>query len=241
MKKCMHPRLLLFVSVNIFLLWTAVPAQKISSHARLESCISEYKDGNYKKAADHLQVLLPLLSDPDDQIVAYRYLGFSYGMLNLIDQSKEVFKTGLGTYPAMTIDTLEVPPNIVMIFKQAKLEKKLEKIETTMKKSPRIIVRRKYVLAPALLLSLSIVSAGASIDLFYYGNQQYQKYKSVNTPDQHQLDTYFRNYRNSFIAGAACAGLTAVLIPVSIHLFMKKEIQTSVSLVNGVPSVVCTF
>jgi tetratricopeptide (TPR) repeat protein len=220
---------------------TPVAAQNVSSHAKLETCISEYKDGNYRKAAENLKALLPFLSSMEDQVEAYKYLGFSYGMLNWIDKSKDVFKTGLDIYPAMTIDTLEVPPNITIIFKQAKLEKKLEKIETTNAKPPKIIVKRKNVVLPALLLSAGILSAGASVDLFYYGNQQHQKYKAVNTPNQDDLDKYFRNYQNGFIAGAACACITAVLVPVSIRLFMKKEIQMSVSLAGGMASVVYTF
>lgn len=249
MNKMMSVRFLLFVLLNICLVNAAAnaaspaqpPAPKNSSHEKLETCISEYRNGNYKTAADHLKALLPFLSGMEDQVEAYRYLGFSYAMLNWIDRSKEVFKTGLGIYPAMAIDTLEVPPNIAIIFKQAKLEKKLERIEASAAKTPKIIVKRKYVLAPAMLLSLGVVSAGAGIDLFYYGNQQHQKYRSVNTRDQQQLDMYFSNYRNAYIAGSACAVLTAVLVPLSIHLFMKREIQMTVSLVNGTPSLVCTF
>jgi tetratricopeptide (TPR) repeat protein len=245
MKKMMSARFLLFVLLNMCLVnaepLAQPPAPKSSSHEKLETCISEYRNGNYKTAADHLKTLLPSLSGMEDQVEAYRYLGFSYAMLNWIDKSKEVFKTGLGIYPAMAIDTLEVPPNIAIIFKQAKLEKKLEKIEASAAKTPKIIVKRKNVLAPALLLTLGMASAGASIDLFYYGNQQHQKYRSISTHDQHQLDMYFNNYRNAYIAGSACAALTAVLVPVSIHLFMKREIQMTVSFVNGTPSLVCMF
>jgi hypothetical protein len=184
------------------------------------------------------------LTIPEDQMEAYKYLGFAYGMLNRIEKSKKVFKTVLDKYPSMDIDTLEVPPNIAIIFKQAKLEKKIEKIDTSNSGTPRIIVQKKNIVAPILLLSAAIVSAGAGGDLFYYGNQQYQKYKSVDAPDQSLLDRYYAGYRNSYIAGAACVGLTAVMLPISIYLFVKKENpkkDLSVSFVNGRPSLVLAF
>jgi tetratricopeptide (TPR) repeat protein len=230
------------------------PAENTFFHACIETSISDYKDGDYQKAADSLQAILPSLTVPKDQMEAYKYLGFSYGMLNLIDKSKTVFKTALEKYPSMDIDTLEVPPNIAIIFKQAKLEKKIERIDASNignpriiasnTVTPRIIVEKRNVVAPVFLLSVAILSAGASGNLFYYGNQQYQKYTSVDAPDQNVLDRYYAGYRNAYIAGAACAGLTAVLLPVSIYLFVKKDHpkkSISVSYVNGWPSLVYIF
>jgi hypothetical protein len=235
---------LFFITFSVCLSWNVTSGQDLSGHLRLKSCISDYQDGDYQKTADSLQVLLPLLSTTEDRMEAYKYLGFSFAMLNRIYKSKEVFKTGLEKYPGMDIDTLEVPPNIAIIFKQAKLEKKIEKIDTSNNRNPRIIVQKKNVFVPVLLLSAAIVSAGAGGNLFYYGNQQYQKYKSVDTPDQTVLDGYFTRYRNSYIAGAACAGVTAVLLPISIYLFVKKDHSAkgaSVSFENGCPSLVFVF
>jgi tetratricopeptide (TPR) repeat protein len=232
-------RLLIFIPLA---LWGA--AAQRPGHAQLESCISDYRDGNYQKTADSLAAILPLLSDPGDQIEAYKYLGFSYGMLNRIEKSKTIFKTVLEKFPAMDIDTLEVPPNIAIIFKQAKLERKIETIDTLNSAKPRIVVQKRNVVAPVLLLTGAILSAGAGGNLFYYGNQQYQKYKSLDNPDQNALDRYYSDYRNSYIAGAACAGVSAVLLPVSLYLFMKKdhgEKDASVSFVNGCPSLVFVF
>jgi tetratricopeptide (TPR) repeat protein len=232
-------RLLLFIPLA---LWGA--AMEGPGHSRLEFCISDYKDGDYQKAADSLQVLLPLLSDPEDQVEAYKYLGFSYGMLNRIEKSKTIFKTVLEKFPGMDIDTLEVPPNIAIIFKQAKLERKIETIDTLNSAKPRIVVQKRNIVAPVLLLTGAILSAGAGGNLFYYGNQQYQKYKSLDNPDQNALDRYYSDYRNSYIAGAACAGVSAVLLPVSLYLFMKKDHgkkDASVSFINGCPSLVFVF
>jgi len=225
-------------------MWKVSPAKENSGHSRLESSISNYKDGDYQKTADSLAALLPALRDTADQIEAYKYLGFSFGMLNWIDKSKAVFKAVLEKYPGTDIDTLEVPPNIAIIFKQAKLEMKLKTIDTSGAKSVHVIVRKRNVAAPVVLLSAAIVFAAAGADLLYYGNQQYQKYKSVNTPDQSVLDAYYAQYRNASIGGAACVAVTAVLLPVSIYLFVRKDPRekgATLSFAHGYPSLVVTF
>jgi hypothetical protein len=244
MMKWSLERLQFFVILTVCLSRIATAAGDVAGHRRLESCISDYQDGNYQKTADSLGVLLPLLTASQDQIDAYKYLGFSYGMLNRIEKSKEVFKTVLDKYPGMDIDTLEVPPNIAIIFKQAKLEKKIEKIDTSSTRVVHVIVQKKNVAAPVVLLSVAIISAAAGADLLYYGNQQYQNYRSVDTPDQSVLDRYYADYRNAFIAGVACAAVTAVLLPVSIYLFVKKDRHrkaATVSFVNGCPALVFAF
>jgi tetratricopeptide (TPR) repeat protein len=239
--KIAHTFLLAFLLVGACFM-----AQSEENHGRerLNSCISLYKDGDYQKAADSLQVLVPLLAKPEDQMEAYKYLGFSYGMLNWIDKSKAAFKTVLKKYSAMDIDTLEVPPNIAIIFKQAKLERRLETIDTTKTVKTYLIVQRKNIVLPTVLLSVAIISAGAGGNLLYYGNQQYQTYKSVNTPDQKVLDKYFTNALYAYIGGAACEVVTCVLVPVSLYLYFKKEprqYKMGISIVNGVPSLACTF
>jgi hypothetical protein len=245
MKKWIVRQSLLVLIINAALNWPVNAAVENPGRTQLKSCISAYKDGDFQKAADNLQALLPSLSHPKDQMEAYKYLGLSYGMLNQIDKSKEVFKTFLNKYPDMDIDTLEVPPNIAIIFKQAKLENKIEKIDTTRKGNTQIIVQKKNIVAPVIVLSAAIASAGVGGNLFLYGNQQYQKYKSVTNADEVSLmDRYYNNSLYSYIGGAACLAATAVLLPVSIHLFMKKDHpkkDITVSFVNGWPSLVCLF
>jgi tetratricopeptide (TPR) repeat protein len=254
MKEWFTNRSVFIVILIVCCTWALCPAEDNVLHARIESSVSDYQNGEYRKAADSLQAILPSLKVPEDLMEAYKYLGFSYGMLNLIDKSKMLFKTALEKYPAMDIDTLEVPPNIAIIFNQAKLEKKIEKIDASIKENPpkatasdrvnQPIVEKKSVVAPVLLLSAAIVSAGAGGNLFYYGSQQYQKYASLDVPDQNVLDGYYARYRNSFIAGAGCAGLAAVLLPISIYLFVKKDHPQkgiAVSYANGWPSLVYRF
>ena len=229
--------------LTVCFLWKAVPAQNRSGQTKLESCIVNYENGEYQKTADSLERLAPALSSPEHQMEAYKYLAYSYGMLNRIEKSKTIFKLVLKKYPNMNIDTMEAPPNIAIIFKQVKLENKIETMNSSHPKAI-IVVQKKNVVLPVVVLSCSIMFAGASADLFYYGNQQHQKYNSVNTPDQGLLDVYYSKYRNATIAGAVSAGAAVVLLPVSLYLFTKKEHSkknVSLSFINGHPSVVYSF
>src|SRR5512136_753099 len=109
-----------------FLIWTGMfivgmfSAAGGAAKSRLDSCISYFKDGDYQKAVDSINLLLPLITDRRQEAEAYKYLGFSYIMLDKIDKAKEYFSVALEKFPGMTIDTLEVPPNIASIFKLAK-------------------------------------------------------------------------------------------------------------------------
>jgi tetratricopeptide (TPR) repeat protein len=218
-------------------------AQDTTLRAKVQFFISYYEDGEYKKAADSLSSLLPSLSDSANELAAFKYIGFSYAMLNWVDKAKGTFKIALGKFPNMDIDTLEVPPNIAIVFKQAKLEKRLERLDTVSLQKPVIVVQRKNVVLPTILLSVSIVSAAAAGELFYNGFQQYKNYTSVSTPDQSVLDSYYTQARNAYIGGAVCAAVTAVLLPVSIYLYVKKEppAKLKVSFVNGWPAVAWLF
>jgi hypothetical protein len=238
----------LVVMLCVCLFWNASQAEDKTDHSRLQSFISDYKDGDYQKTADSIAAILPSLKDPEDVKDAYKYLGFSFGMLNWIDKSKAIFKTVLKKFPGMEIDTLEVPPNIAIIFRQAKLERKLESIDSTGAGTVHVIVRKKNVAVPVVLLSTAIIGAALGADLLYYGDQQHQKYLSVKTPDQSVIDRYFSQYRNATIGGAACIVVTAVLLPVSLYHFVKKdpfeasrEKGASVSFVNGLPALVICF
>lgn len=218
-------------------------AQNITLRAKVQFFISYYEDGEYKKAADSLSSVLPSLAGGANELAAYKYIGFSYAMLNWVDRAKETFKVALGKFPDMDIDTLEVPPNIAIVFKQAKLEKRLERLDTVSLQKPVIVVQRKNVVLPTILLSVSIVSAAAAAELFYSGFRQYKNYTSVSTPDQSVLDSYYSQARNAYIGGAVCAAVTAVLIPVSIHLYAKKDpaAKLKVSFVNGWPAMAWLF
>jgi tetratricopeptide (TPR) repeat protein len=199
----------------------SVQSQDANNHERLEWAITHFKDGDYKKAADSLAVLVPLLSGTD-QKEGYKYFGFSLAMLNRVDQAKAAFTTALEKFPEMDIDTLEVQPTIAIVFKQAKLEKKLAIMDTAIKKKPTVIVQKKNVVLPVTLLVCGIISAGVSANLFYFGYQDLQKYNAITVPGAN-FDHYYYEYRNLFIGGGISAGVAAVLIPVSIVMLAKKD------------------
>jgi tetratricopeptide (TPR) repeat protein len=211
---------LFFLSIQASM--QSVYAQGAESHERLEWAITHFKDGDYKKAADSLAVLLPVLSGTDQQ-EGYKYFGFSLAMLNRVDQAKAAFTTALEKFPEMDIDTLEVQPTIAIVFKQAKLEKTLATMDTAIKKKPTIIVQKKKVALPVTLLVCGIISAGVSANLFYFGYQDMQKYNAITAPDANQLDHYYNEYRSLYIGGGIGAGVAAVLIPISIVMLAKKE------------------
>jgi hypothetical protein len=198
-----------------------VPAQDAASHERLEWAITHFKDGDYRKAADSLAVLLPVLSGTDLQ-EGYKYYGFSLAMINRVDQAKAAFATALEKFPEMDIDTLEVQPTIAIVFKQAKLEKTLATMDTVIKKKPTVIVQKKNIALPVTLLVWGIVSAGVSATLFYFGYQDLQKYNAITSPGAN-FDQYYNRYRTFYIGGGISAGIAAALIPVSIVMLAKKE------------------
>ena len=196
----------------------SIHAQAAVSHERLEWAITHFKDGDYRKAADSLAVLLPILSGTDQE-EGYKYYGFSLAMLNKVDQAKAAFSTALEKFPEMDIDTLEVQPTIAIVFKQAKLEKTLAIMDTAIKKKPTVIVQKKNVVLPVTLLVCGIISAGVSANLFYFGYQDLQKYNTATSNFNH----YYNEYQNLFIGGGISAGVAAVLVPVSIVLLARKE------------------
>jgi tetratricopeptide (TPR) repeat protein len=188
----------------------------------LQFSIIDYENGEYQKAADSLEKLIPTLPRGEDLEKAYKYLAFSYGMLNRIEKAKSVFQQVLGKFPAMTIDTLETPPNIAIIFKQVKLEKKIERISASRPK-PVVIIQKKNNTMPAILLSCSIAFAAGGAGLLYYGNQQHVKYLSITDANQPLLDRYYSRYLEATIGGVGSAGVAAVLLPISVYLLTKKE------------------
>lgn len=186
------------------------------------TCISFYKSGEYSKASDCLNMLLPLMSNAADSITVLKYLGFSYGMLGMIERAKEAFRMVFSMSPGLQIDTLECPPNISLILNQVKLEHTLATIDTVKASGQPVMEQRKSPALALVLLGAAVVSAGAGGYLYYSGNTFRQKYRSVATPDQAMLDDYYLKYRNSYIASAACLGVSAVLLPVSTYLLLRK-------------------
>jgi hypothetical protein len=120
----------LFIAVFLFLPVTA----EGSSRSKLDLCIYLYENGKYQEAVDSIKALLPKIEDPLVQAEAYKYLAFSYVMLDMVNQAKTNFDSLLVKFPKAEIDTVSVPPNITVVFKQSKLERQLEEGKALEKK-----------------------------------------------------------------------------------------------------------
>jgi tetratricopeptide (TPR) repeat protein len=207
------------------------------------SCVSFFRNGEYEKAIDCLTLLILYTHNGDDSVAIYKYLGFSYGMLGRIDPAKENFNCALNKLPDLQIDTLECPPNISIIFNQVKLERKIAKIDTTTLAKKVEVMQKRSPFVPVLLLTTAVVSAGAGGYYYYSGNTLHDKYLALNTPDQGLMDKYYNNFKSAYIKSAVCFGVSAVLLPVSTYLFLRKGPSKHVALttLHGVPSLVYFF
>jgi hypothetical protein len=206
-------------------------------------CVSFFKNGDYEKAIDCLTLLILYTYTSNDSIAIFKYLGFSYGMLGRIDRAKENFSNALNKLPDLQIDTLECPPNISIIFNQVKLERKIAKIDTATLVKKVEVVQKKNPFVPVLLLTMAVVSAGAGGYYYYSGNTLHDTYRALDTPDQKLLDASYNNFKNAYIKSAVCFGISAVLLPVSTYLFLRKghSKHVTLSIVHGAPSLVYSF
>ena len=207
------------------------------------SCVSFFKNGDYEKAIDCLTLLILYTHNSNDSIAIFKYLGFSYGMLGRIDRAKENFSNALNKLPDLQIDTLECPPNISIIFNQVKLERKIAKIDTATPVKKVEVVQKKNPFVPVLLLTMAVVSAGAGGYYYYSGNTLHDTYRALDTPDQKLLDASYNNFKNAYIKSAVFFGVSAVLLPVSTYLFLRKGHSKHVMLscAHGAPSLVYAF
>jgi tetratricopeptide (TPR) repeat protein len=207
------------------------------------SCVSIFKNGDYEKAIDCLTLLILYTHNSNDSIAIFKYLGFSYGMLGRIDRAKENFSNALNKLPDLQIDTLECPPNISIIFNQVKLERKIAKIDTATPVKKVEVVQKKNPFVPVLLLTMAVVSAGAGGYYYYSGNTLHDTYRALDTPDQKLLDASYNNFKNAYIKSAVFFGVSAVLLPVSTYLFLRKghSKHVTLSIVHGAPSLVYSF
>lgn len=128
--------------------------------SKLDICIYLYENGKYQEAVDSLKALLPQVTDPDEQADAYKYLAFSYVMLDMVNQAKRNFDSLLIKFPKAEIDTISVPPNITVVFKQSKLERQLvEEKELEKKKGKKRMI---YIVGG---VSAAAVATGATVYL----------------------------------------------------------------------------
>lgn len=208
------------------------------------SCISLYKNGEYENAMDCLKLLIPYAHTVKDSVVIFKFMGFCNGMLGKIDQAKENFISVLNKLPDLQIDTLEVPPNISIIFNQVKLEQKTPKVDTVTVVKRVEVSQKKSPFIPVMLLAIAVASAGAGGYYYYSGNTLRDKYRALDTPNQVLMDKSYNDFKNAYIKSAVCFGVSAVLLPVSTYLFLHKgQASKHIGMSNlyGVPSFVYYF
>jgi hypothetical protein len=239
--------LLLYISLGV--IGTCPVHGENAAYDSTEACISFYKNGEYEKAIDCLTLMQSQMHNGSIDTNIIKYLGFSYGMLGRIDLAKKNFNSVLDLAPEMQIDTLECPPNISIIFNQAKLERKIAQINSAPINSPPPppkveVTRKKSPFVPVLLLSLAVVSAGAGGYYYYSGRTFQDKYRAVDVPDQNLMDRYYNNYKNAYIKSAVFLSITAIIMPVSTYLFIRKAPiaeHISFSDTHGTASLVYSF
>jgi tetratricopeptide (TPR) repeat protein len=202
-----------------------------ATKARLDTCVSYYKDGDYQKAADSIKALLPLIADRREEAEAYKYLGFSYVMLDLIEKAKDFFRVALEKFPKMVIDTLEVPPNITIVFRQAKLETQLEKGEIGNQKMSEDNQKRKRTVFASLLTATGGIGTIAGGYFLYKGIQAWHNYKNIDTTyvSEHpgykdDLNRYWSDKNKDFIIAGCATGVAAVTLYFGLRLFFKKTV-----------------
>lgn len=189
-----------------------------AAKSRLDTCISYYKDGDYQKAVDSINLVLPLLTDRRQEAEAYKYLGFSYVMLDKIDKAKEYFSVALNKFPGITIDTLEVPPNVASIFKLAGFEARGVVAE---KKKPAAASAgrgRRTVLA-GTLTGAGALCAGTGVYFFIKGRQAYREYNNTIN----DFNPPWKRMTRDVIIGSCATGAAAGALYFGLRLLFRKE------------------
>jgi tetratricopeptide (TPR) repeat protein len=191
----------------------------VPTKGRLDTCVSYYRDGDYQKAADSIKALLPLIADKREEAEAYKYLGFSYVMLDQTDKAKDFFGVALEKFPQMTIDTLEVPPNISNVFKQVKLETQTGKKDQDTKGKNS----KKKIMLASVMTATGAIGVGAGAFFFVKAYRAHRDYESTIN----DFDSPWVRMRNSVIIGSCVTALAAADLYFGLHLFLKKPTSLS--------------
>lgn len=205
-----HPVPIIFLLCTFTFPLAALENDSISNDG-LKFCISYYRDGYYNRTIECINDILPKLTNANDSLQAFKYLALSYGMINRIEQAESCFRQAIETDPNMEIDTLEFPPNIALIYKHVKLEKKVERISTAKIDTPIVAAAstQKSSGLPTVMLTGAILSASGAGFLFFKGLEARQDY---SLPDKDQ--NYYNKTWNTFIyamgGGVISTGLCSI-------------------------------
>jgi tetratricopeptide (TPR) repeat protein len=199
-----------------------------STKIKLDSCVGYFQDGEYQRAVDSLKVLLPMIADEQEEAEAYKYLGFSYVMLDMINKAKDFFRVALEKFPTMVIDTLEVPPGIAIVFKQTQLEAKMANGEIVEKDLQRR--NEKRVIVAAALTVTGTFAAGGGGYFLYRGYRSYRDYKEYPESDQPAFDSLAKKYATEYWIGGTATGFGIINLGIATWLFVKKPDYKTIGL-----------
>ncbi len=90
----------------------------------LEKAKNYYNSGEYENAIAQLESALMYLKQlsKNEQVEAYKYLGFSYVAFGDKERAKEQFKKVIALEPKLELDPATVSPKIIKVFEEAKAE-----------------------------------------------------------------------------------------------------------------------
>ena len=213
-------RLLLITGI-VILAVGQYAAAGVPAKIRLDTCISYYRDGDYQKTADSIKTLLPLIADKRLEAEAYKYLAFSYVMLDQTDRAKEYFSVALEKFPKMTIDTLEVPPNVSNVFKQVKLE-------TQAGAGGHGVQGKKggHVALASLMTATGAIGIGAGVLFFHRAYRAHRDYENTIN----DFDPPWVRMRNSVIIGSCVTALAAADLYFGLRLFFNRPSSQKVGM-----------
>jgi hypothetical protein len=199
-----------------------------STKIKLDSCVGYFEDGEYQRAVDSLKALLPMIANEQEEAEAYKYLGFSYVMLDMINKAKDFFRVALEKFPQMVIDTLEVPPNIAIVFKQTQIEVKMAKGEIVDKDLQRR--NEKRIIIASVLTVTGTITGGVGGYYLYRGYKSYRNYKEYSKPDGEVIDSLGKKYAKEYWIGGTATGFGIINLGIATWLFVKKTDYKKISL-----------
>lgn len=198
-----------------------------STKIKLDSCVGYFEDGEYQRAVDSLKALLPMIANEQEEAEAYKYLGFSYVMLDMINKAKDFFRVALEKFPQMVIDTLEVPPNIAIVFKQTQIEAKMAKGEIVDKDLQRRSEKR--IIIASVLTVTGAITGGVGGYYLYRGYTSYRNYKEYSKPDGDVIDSLVNKYTKEYWIGGTATGFGIINLGIATWLFVKKTDYKKIS------------
>ena len=203
-----------------------------ASRGRLNAYIALYENGEYQQAVDSLKALLPGLTDKREITEAYQYLAYSYVLLDMIEQAKSNFSVLLQKFPNVEIDTISVPPNITIVYKQVKIENELEKQKKSEQEKEAQRSQRSKKTRIILGGTTGVLGLGSgALSVFFYLESQ-QAYDDYNTASEiGRIQAYKKEVNDDLLVSRVSLAAAGVFLAVSAYeWFSGPKTENTVSL-----------